>query len=56
MQSITMCFFADYALLIKEDQEVTLEIWEQTICTESFVAVLSQWIFALLHGVSLNSE
>lgn len=49
-------FFADYSLLIKEDQEVILEIWEQNNCTGSFVAALSQWIFALLHGVSLNSE
>lgn len=49
-------FFADYSLLIKEDQEVIMEIWEQNNCTGSFVAALSQWIFALLHGVSLNSE
>lgn len=49
-------FVADYSHLIKEDQEVILEIWEQNNCTGSFVAALSQWIFALLHGVSLNSE
>lgn len=49
-------FFADYSLLIKEDQEVIMEIWEQNNCTGSFVAALSRWIFALLHGVSLNSE
>lgn len=42
MQSITTCFlifyffFADYSLLIKEDQEVILEIWEQNNCSGSF--------------------
>lgn len=49
-------FVADYSHLIKEDQEVILEIWEQNNCTGSFVAALSRWILALLHGVSLNSE
>lgn len=29
-------FFADYSLLIKEDQEVILEIWEQNNCSGSF--------------------
>lgn len=49
-------FVADYSHLIKEDKEVILEIWEQNNCTGSFVAALSRWILALLHGVSLNSE
>lgn len=49
-------FFFFFADMIKEDQEVILEIWEQNNCTGSFVAALSRWILALLHGVSLNSE